>query len=72
MHDAVDAVDDLFDVCHLAEVGGDKFFIGAKIGGRFDVAPADAGIDALEQLAQTRADIAGGAGNENIFHEGCP
>ena len=33
-----------------------------------DVAPADAGINALEDLAQARADAARGSGNENFFH----
>ena len=68
MHDAVDAGDDLLDRAQLGEIGRHEFLVGREIVRLADVAPADVRIDALQQLAQARADAAGRAGNQNFFH----
>ena len=52
----------------IGEVGGDELLIRGQIVRLADVAPADARIDALEQLAQARADAAGRSGDEDFFH----
>ena len=68
MHDAVDAGDRLLDLRHVGEIGLHEVLVGAQIGRLLDVADADLRIDALQQLAQPRADVARGSGDQNFFH----
>ena len=68
MDDALDAVDDLLDLVELGEVGRDERLVWREIGRRLDVAQPQVGIDGLQQLAQARADVAGGAGQQHAFH----
>ena len=72
MNNAVDAGDDLFDLRHVGEIGGDEILIRAKIGRLADIADAQGRIDALEQFAQAAADIARGASEQNVFHDRFP
>ncbi len=41
MDDAVDAVDDRFDLRVVGEIGGHEVFVGGEIVGLANVAPAD-------------------------------
>ena len=70
MHDAVDAGDRLLDLRHIGEIGLHEFLVGAQVGRLLDVADADLRIDALQKLAQPRADVARGSGDQNFFHAG--
>jgi hypothetical protein len=68
MHDAVDASDHALDLRHVGEVGSNKSFVGPQIRRALDVAQTEVGIDALEQLPQSRADAARGAGDQDRLH----
>ena len=68
MHDAVDAGDDFLDRGEVGEIGGHEIFIAREIGGLAQITPADARVEALQGLAQARADAARGAGDEKFFH----
>src|SRR5262249_46243385 len=68
MNDTLDAGDRLLDLREIGEIGGDKVIAGGKIRGLADIARPKMRIDAAQNLAQSRADIAGSAGNENVLH----
>src|SRR5581483_3254988 len=70
MGDAVDAGDDRLDLGVVGEVGGDELLVCRQIGGPADIAPADARVDAFQQFAQPRADLAGRAGDKDVTHSG--
>ena len=67
MHDAVDAVDELLDLRQIGEIGLHETVVAGQIVGLANIAPYDARIDAIEQLAQPRADPAGRAGHQNCL-----
>src|ERR1700688_2368650 len=68
MYDALDTGNDFLDLRQIGEVGGHEFLVRDQIVRLADVAPTGARVDALEQLAQARADAACGSGDENFFH----
>ena len=67
MDDAVDAGDDVFHRGEIGEVGDDEVLVGGKVVRFADVAPADARIEALHQLAQSRAYAARRSGHRESF-----
>ena len=69
MDDAVDAVDELFDLGEIGEIGLHEGLVAGHIGRRANIAPAQVRIDAVEQLAQPRADAARRARHQNCLHE---
>src|SRR6516225_6683020 len=68
MNDAFHAGDRFLDLREIGEVGGDKVIAGGEVCRLLDIARPKMRIDAAQNLAQSRADIAGRAGNENILH----
>src|SRR5689334_14265086 len=72
MNDAFHAGDGFFDLGEIGEIGGDKIIAASEIGGLADVARPKMRIDAAQNPAQSRADIAGSAGNENVLHHFTP
>src|SRR5262249_59062099 len=69
MHDAVDAGDGGLDRRHAGEIGFDEGLVRRQIGGPLDVAQPEGGVDAFEQLAQSRAYAARRAGDQNRLHD---
>src|SRR6516162_7356907 len=72
MHDAFHAGDGFLDLREIGEIGGNKVIAGSEIGRLAYIACPDAGINAAQNLTQSRADITGGAGNENVLHYSLP
>ena len=69
MDDAVDAVDELFDLGEIGEIGLHEGLVACHIGRRANIAPAQVWIDAVEKLAQPRADATRRARHQNCLHE---
>ena len=69
MNDAIHTSDDFFHLHQIGKVGGDKVFVLAEIAWRADVTRADIRIDALQELAQACADIAGSTGDQDFLHD---
>jgi hypothetical protein len=68
MQDAVDALADRLDLRHVGKIGCLEFLVLAEIGRRLQVAQHQVRIDRRQQLAQARADPAGGAGHQYAWH----
>jgi hypothetical protein len=66
MHDAVDTGGDFLHLSIVGEVGGSEFLVRAQVCGFADIAKADTAIDAFEQCAQPRSDVAGRAGYQDM------
>ena len=52
----------------IGAVGGDEFLSGAQICRLTDIACTAVRIDAFEQFAKTRSDVACGSGNKDFLH----
>src|SRR5262245_14959516 len=68
MDDALHTGNDVLHLGHGGEVVLEEGFVGREIGWRLDVAEAEVWVDAFEQLAQSRADVACRAGYEDCLH----
>src|SRR5262245_31215197 len=68
MDDALHAGDGALHLGGRGEVGFDECFVGREVSRRLDVTEAKVWIDALEELAQPRADVAGCARDEDCLH----
>src|ERR1700758_799406 len=68
MRDAFHAGDRFFDLREIGQIGGNEIVVGGEIGRVADIARANVRVDAGQDFAQSRADIVGGAGNENFLH----
>ena len=68
MQDAVDAFADRLDLREIGQIGRLEFLVLAEIGRRLQIAQQQVRIDRRQQLAQARADPAGGAGHQYAWH----
>src|SRR5581483_4698694 len=68
MNNAVDAIDDLFDLRQVGDIGLHEGGIAGEIGRRTNVAEAKLRIDPFEQAAQPRADSARGPCHQYCLH----
>ena len=53
----------------IAEIAQDEVLVGPEVGGTANIADAQRRIDALQQLAQPRSDIAGRSGQKYFVHD---
>src|SRR5262249_50388160 len=68
MNDALHAGDRLLDLRQISEIGRNEVIAGGEVRGLADIARPKMRINAAQNLAQSRADIAGGADNKNVLH----
>src|SRR5712692_2957698 len=69
MDDALHPVHRALDLAHDGKIGFHEDLVRREIGRRIKVAPADVGVDALEQLAQPSADAARCASDQYRLHD---